>query len=89
MYIIYKCKDYEGDTLYSASSIIGIYDNYNNAKNDLVCKLNKLKYKYEFTIDNDNYCFVMVREKNNKEITTNPIPCFEIFEKKLTMNKIS
>ena len=89
MYIIYKCKDYDGNTMYNTNSIIGIYDEYNSAKNDLVNKLNKLKYKYEFTIDRDDYCFIILQEKNGKKLTTNPIPCFEIIERKLTMNKIS
>ncbi len=88
MYIVYKCKDYDGETIYKAQSVIGIYDNYNNAKNDLVNKLEKLKYKYEFTIDIDDYCFIIVDEINGKQLTTNAMPCFEILDRKLTMNKI-
>ncbi len=63
MYIVYKCKDYDGNATYNAKSLIGIYDKYEDAKNDLVNKLDKLKYKYEFTIDQDDYCFILVREK--------------------------
>jgi hypothetical protein len=88
MYIVYRCKDYDGNTVYNAKSIVGIYDNYTDARIDLVKKLDKLKYKYDIMIDHDDYCFIMVQERNGKEIN-GAIPCFEIFERKLEPNQIS
>lgn len=88
MYIVYRCKDYGSETFYNVNSVIGLYDNYDSAKKDLISKLNKLKYEYEFQIDDDDYCFIAVHAKSGKKVTSGYIPCFEIYNKSLSMNEI-
>lgn len=48
MYTVLKSyANGEGEQIYNASSIVGIFDNYSDAKNELIEKLNKLNYTYE------------------------------------------
>ena len=84
--IIFKCKDYDGNTEYN--SVIGVYDDFDTAKKHLIDKLDKLKYTYEFTIDSDDYCFVTILKKNGKEIVRVAVPCYEISKSKLSVNKL-
>ena len=69
MYIIYRGKDYDGDQTYNENCVIGIYDRYNNAHNDLINKLNQLKYGYEIQGQTDDYLYVSCFTKNKKYIT--------------------
>ena len=63
MFIVYRCKDADGNPMYDVNSIIGVYENYENAKNDLEAKLNKLKYEYEYLVDENEYCFIGILKK--------------------------
>jgi hypothetical protein len=87
MFIIYKCYDLGDNNLcYSSSSIIGIFDNYQVAFNELVNKINKLKYSFDIKdIYNDSYLLIKINSKNEIE---NGL-CYEIIEKKnFIMNEI-
>lgn len=88
MYLLYKCKDYDGDISYNAKCIIGIYENYERARNDLISKLNSLKYEYDIEIDDGEYCFIKIERIKGIELTTTPIPCFEIIKFRNQLNKI-
>ena len=82
MYLVIKCEDVDGNTMYDPLQIIGVYENYENAKKDLLTKLKSLKYECEVLIDDDNsgYYFTRVESIKGKEIMDNPVPCFEIME---------
>ena len=90
MYIVYRCYDNtHGNLLYNKNCVIGIYNNYTNAYNDLLIKLHKLNYTYELdnNYDNyDNYTCLKITHKNNMEIknTLN----FEIAKKNIKINNI-
>ena len=89
MFIIYKCYDLgDGNLRYNASSIIGIFDNYQLAFNELVKKLHKLKYSFDIEdIYNDNYFLIKIDAKNGNKIFNGL--CYEIIEKKkFIMNEI-
>ena len=74
MFVIYKCyDDGQGHLIYKFTSLVGIFDNFKMAFNELIKKMDKLKYTY--TID----FFIQITHKNNKEITNGL--CFEIAEK--------
>lgn len=90
MFIVYKLRDYDGNMVYNVSSIIGIYNNYELAKYDLMEKLKKLKYEYEIEFDHENYYFVHTISKNGIDSTSNGngMICFEILEKKLCLDEI-
>jgi len=89
MFIIYKCYDQgDGTHRYNSSSVIGIFDNYQLAYDELIKKLQKLKYEFEIeNIYKDNYFFIKIDKKNGTEIYNGL--CFEIKEKKnCNMNEI-
>ena len=89
MFLINKCyDDGSGHSMYNASSIIGIYDNYQLAFDNLIKKLDQLKYTYnkDNSIFIKNYFFTKMETKNGKEVT-NGIS-FEIIEKKYNINEI-
>jgi len=88
MFIVYRCKDADGKSLYDANSIIGIYVDMVDAKTDLQAKLNELKYEYEYLVDEKEYCFIGILKKNGKKMISSPMHCFEIINKSLTINKI-
>ncbi len=81
MYIIYRLRDCDGTTVYNKNSIIGIYNDYQLARYDLIEKLKKLKHQYEVEFDDEDYYFAHVL-KNDKMM------CYEIMEKKIEMNTI-
>ncbi len=88
MFIIKKCyDDGSGNIKYNNSSIIGIYDNYKQACEELIQKLQKMEYTFEIEdIYKDNYFFVKMDKKNNKDIYNGL--CFEIEEKKININEL-
>jgi hypothetical protein len=88
MFIINRCYDYDGDLMYNVSSVIGIYDKFDDAKQDLLNKLVKMKYEYEINRDDANYLFLSIIKKNGKDVTINKIICYEIIEKKLKLNEL-
>lgn len=88
MFFIYKSNEWHGDLMYNVNCIIGIYDNMTDAKNDLIKKLAKLKYTYELEFDDEEYLFIKCETKNGIELTSSPIPCFEIIKRKINLNEI-
>lgn len=88
MFVINRCYDYDGKLSYNVSSIIGIYDDYDKAKNDLIEKLIKMKCEYEIDYDDKNYYFAWITRKNGKDAVTNKKICYEIIEKKLKINEL-
>lgn len=54
MFIVYRTIEFVGENLLDDTDyIIGVYDNRELAKNDLIKKLDELDYKYEVMDDND------------------------------------
>jgi len=90
MYIIYRSKDYDGELVYNINTVIGIFDNYIDAKTELIKQLTKLKYNYDITDDNPElgYMFIKCFDKNGKKFMTSGLPCFEIMNRKVVMNTI-
>ena len=88
MFIIYKGNDYDGKILYNINCVIGVYEDIAKARYDLLGKLDKLKYTYELEIDTNEYLFVKCLTRNGIELCNNPIPSFEIMERKLCLNEI-
>ena len=89
MFIIKRCfDDGHGNLIYKSSCIIGIYDDFHKAYDELLLILQKLKYQYNENdiLLNDTYFFSMMMTKNNKEITNGL--CFEIIEYNNTFNQI-
>ena len=41
IYIVNKCADYDGHLMYKHNSLVGVYDNYDIAKYDVMQKLKK------------------------------------------------
>jgi hypothetical protein len=81
MYIINKYVSYNNyEYIYNKSSLIGIYDSFEKAINDLKIILNKSKYGYD--IDENNEIFVAKIFDNKKFIY------YEIYYKKIKFNKI-
>jgi len=91
LYIVYKCNDVDGEVHYKNNCIIGIFSNYSKAKNSLLNTLNRLKYTFEMNdVDNieyNEYIFIKPTHKNGKEYVMNPIPCFEICKKELSLDE--
>jgi hypothetical protein len=88
MYIIYRSKNNDGELIYNSSTIIGIFDTYNEAKIDLIKKITQMKYdKYDIYEENDYLC-ISCFSKNGKEIIAKGFPTFEIKFKKLGINEI-
>ena len=90
MYIVFKLRDYDGHSTYNAQSVIGVYDDFQLAKHDLLQKMSKLKYTHEieFDDDDDEYFFAHVTSKNSVEITSGGMICFEILKKNMELNEI-
>ncbi len=86
MFIISRLRNYDGEDIYNKNSIVGIYDDYSKARNDLINKLDKMKYEYETDCDDGIYFYARITGKNGKEDTI-PI-CFEIKQKKLEINQV-
>ena len=81
MFIVNRCYDYDGELSYNVNSIIGVYDDFAKAKQDLLNKLQKMKCIYETDCDDKNYFFVWIITKNGKDVSTNKKICYEIIEK--------
>ena len=82
-FVINKCYfNKYGNKNYNVNSIIGIFDNYYTVYDELIKKLNKLKYDF---VDKDQYIkhyyFVEIYAKNGKELLNGL--CFVIIEKKI------
>ena len=88
MFIVNRCYDYDGNTTYNANSIVGIYDDFEKAKQDLIEKITKMKYEYEVDCDSDNYFFIWMVSKNGKNAVISKKICYEIIEKNIKMNEI-
>ncbi len=90
MYIVYKCYDYDCDSKlnYNVNSLIGIYDNIFQARNDLLDKLKKNKCEIEIEFDDETYFFCHIISKNGKEITSSKRTCYEIIDRKIDFNEI-
>ena len=82
MFLIYKLKSYDGENIYSENSLIGIYQAFDKAKQDLIKKLGKSKYEIE--VDKSEYLFIST-EKSNK---LGGIICYEVKKYKKHINKI-
>jgi hypothetical protein len=89
MFIVNRCKDIDGNPFYNGSSFIGIYTDFMKARIDLETKLNNLNYTYiiENSTESNEYIFIFVTHKNNKEINYGDL-CFEIKYKKIELNEI-
>lgn len=89
MFVINKCYLIDdGNKKYNCNSIIGVFDDYNIAQEQLLKKLNKLKYTFikdeqEYT---NNYFFIEIEAQNGKQISNGL--CFEIMEKNFIINEI-
>ena len=88
MYIIYRGRNYDVESTYNENSIVGLYENYDDAHNDLINKLNQLKYGYEIQGQAENYLYICCYTKNNKNIVKSYVPFFEIKNKPLNLNQI-
>ena len=90
LYLVRRCFDCDGELMYRESNVIGVYNNYELAKDDLISKLAKLKYTYEINFDHitdtESYFFATMTGKNGKEFTNSGTICFEIIGKKLDIN---
>jgi len=82
IYIVNKCADYDGHLMYKHNSLVGVYDNYDIAKYDVMQKLKKCKYEIEF--DTGDYFFVKIIKKYG----ILPFWCYEIIEKNMNINEI-
>ena len=83
MYIINKFISYNNDDdIYNKSSLIGIYDSFEKAVNDLKIILNKSKYSYDIDIEEKDKIFVAKIFDDEKFIY------YEIYNKKIELNKI-
>ena len=88
MFIIYKCRDYDGELMYNCNSILGCYEKYNDAKKDLINKLTKLKYTFDIEHDDETYFFATISPKSDKKRDSGCIYCYEIIEKKMNFNTL-
>ena len=83
MYIINKFISYNNDDdIYNKSILIGIYDSFEKAVNDLKIILNKSKYSYDIDIEEKDKIFVAKIFDDEKFIY------YEIYNKKIELNKI-
>lgn len=89
MYIVYRSKNHEGEQYYNVNSVIGIFDNYIDAKTQLIKQVDKLKYKYDLDENDDlEYLLLTCFTKNNKDIKCSGLLCFEIIKKTIVKNVI-
>ena len=83
MYIINKYISYNNsENIYKKSSLIGIYDSFEKAVNDLKIILNKSKYGYDIETEENNKIFIAKIFDDEKFIY------YEIYYKKIILNKI-
>ena len=83
MYIINKYISYDNsENIYKKSSLIGIYDSFEKAVNDLKIILNKSKYGYDIETEENNKIFIAKIFDGEKFIY------YEIYYKKIILNKI-
>lgn len=83
MYIINKYISYDNsENIYKKSSLIGIYDSFEKAVNDLKIILNKSKYGYDIETEENNKIFIAKIFDDEKFIY------YEIYYKKIILNKI-
>jgi hypothetical protein len=89
MFVINKCYLIgDGNKKYNCNSIVGVFDDFKIAQEQLLQKLNKLKYTFiddelEYT---NNYFFIEIETQNGKKISNGL--CFEIMEKNFIINEI-
>jgi hypothetical protein len=82
MFIVNQFYDYNGEDIYNKSCLIGIYESFENAVNDLKKKLDKNKTDYEIEIDYEKfYCYIRI-ETDSKYL------CYEIYKKRIKLNEI-
>lgn len=85
LYLVYKCTDCDGHLTYNKNSLVGIYDDFQSAKTDLMVKLHTLdedSYEIEFDGNDENYFFVKILRDKYTDL------CYEIIEKKMGCNKL-
>lgn len=83
IYLVNRCYDYDGNLTYKYNSLVGIYDNYDLARSDLIQKLKKLDDDdYQIEHNDDDYFFVRLN-------TSGSYLCYEISEKKMNYNELS
>jgi len=84
-YFVNECFDIDGETIYDSSKIIGIYDNFETAKNELLKKIKEFGYEYEISPECKNYLFM----KTDYGYNDGKILCYEIIENKTELGKIN
>lgn len=88
MFIVYKMEEYNaGHFIYDDNSLIGIYDNINIARNDLINYMSENKYisiAFEIKKNLDNYFLISTDVYSDEGGKL----CYEIIEKKILINMI-
>jgi hypothetical protein len=89
MFAIYCCYDVNGKLIYNKSSLIGIYDEFYIAKNDLLSTLHNKKCNVEIIDDENNYLFIKLLAKDGIDKTENYKQIhYEIKKLNMEINKL-
>jgi hypothetical protein len=88
MFVVYKYFDYDGEPIYKKSSLIGVYEYIEDAKNDLTTKLTRLKYEFEIECDTNDYFSIEITKKKGVDFITDKRTFYEIMKFKTSINTI-